>query len=39
VERFLQMSDEFSNINIDDECCCKENEDAAAGNDDKPFQN
>jgi ribonuclease HI len=26
VERFLQMSDEFTNINIDDECCCDEDE-------------
>jgi hypothetical protein len=29
VERFLQMRDEFSNVNIDDECCCEEDEDAA----------
>jgi hypothetical protein len=24
VERFLQMSDEFANSNIDDEYCCEE---------------
>jgi hypothetical protein len=32
VERFLQMSDEFSNVNIDDECCCEINEDATVFN-------
>jgi hypothetical protein len=26
VERFLQMSDEFANVNIDDECCYEEGE-------------
>jgi len=24
VERFLQMSDEFANVNINDEFCCEE---------------
>jgi hypothetical protein len=26
------MSDEFANVNIDDECCCKVNEDAIVFN-------
>jgi hypothetical protein len=39
VERFLQMSDEFANINIDDECCCDKDGSADARSDDDPFQN
>jgi hypothetical protein len=39
VERFLQMSDKFANVNIDDECCCEEDENAVARSDDEPFQN
>jgi ribonuclease HI len=39
VERFLQMSDEFANINIDDECCCNEDESEDARSNDDPFQN
>jgi hypothetical protein len=39
VERFLQMSDEFSNLNIDDECSYQENEDANVFNNDELFQN
>jgi hypothetical protein len=39
VERFLQMSDEFANINIDDECCCDKDESADAHSNDDPFQN
>jgi hypothetical protein len=39
VERFLQMSDEFANINIDDECCCEVNEDATVFNNNDMFQN
>jgi hypothetical protein len=39
VERFLRMSDDFTNINIDDECCCDEYGSAYAHNDDDPFQN
>jgi hypothetical protein len=37
VERFLQMSDEFANANIDDECLCEEDEDATAFNNNDPF--
>jgi hypothetical protein len=37
VERFLQMSDEFANINIDDECCCDEDESADARSNDDPL--
>jgi hypothetical protein len=33
------MSDEFANLNIDDECCCEENEDATVLNNDDLFQN
>jgi hypothetical protein len=33
------MSDEFANSNIDDECCCEENEDATVFNNDDLFQN
>jgi hypothetical protein len=39
VERFLQMSDEFPNVNIDDECCCEEDEDIASCSNDDSFQN
>jgi len=39
VERFLQMSDEFANINIDDECCCEEDESTDPHSEDDPFQN
>jgi hypothetical protein len=39
VERFLQMSDEFDNMNIDYECCCEEDEDVAMRSNDDPFQN
>jgi hypothetical protein len=39
VERFLQMSDKFANVNIDDECCCEEDEITAAHGNDDPFQN
>jgi hypothetical protein len=39
VEIFLQMSDEFSNVNIDDECCCEVNEDAVVFNNNDLFQN
>jgi hypothetical protein len=37
VERFLQMSDEFTNVNIDGECCCEEDEDKCVRNNDDPF--
>jgi hypothetical protein len=37
VELFLQMSDEFANMNIDDECCYDEDESADARSDDDPF--
>ena len=33
------MSDEFANLNIDDECCCEENEDVVVFNNDDFFQN
>jgi hypothetical protein len=33
------MSDEFDNLNIDDECFCEENEDADVFNNDDLFQN
>ena len=33
------MSDEFANLNIDNECCCEENEDATIFNNDDLFQN
>jgi hypothetical protein len=39
VERFLQMSDEFTNVNIDDECCCEVNEEAVVFNNNDLFQN
>jgi hypothetical protein len=39
VEIFLQMSNEFANINIDDECCCNEYESETARNNNDPFQN
>jgi hypothetical protein len=39
VERFLLMSDEFANTNIDEECCCDEDESADACSNDDPFQN
>jgi hypothetical protein len=39
VESFLQMSDEFANMNIDDECCCDEDESAYERSDEDPFQN
>jgi hypothetical protein len=38
VERFLQMSDEFTNVNIDYECCCAEYENEVAHGNDDPFQ-
>jgi hypothetical protein len=38
VERFLQMSDEFANTNIDDECSCDEDGSADAHSNDDPFQ-
>jgi hypothetical protein len=37
VERFLQMSDEFANVNIDDECYCEEDEDIVAHSNDVTF--
>jgi hypothetical protein len=37
VERFLQMSDKFANVNIDDECCCEEDEYVAACSNEDPF--
>jgi ribonuclease HI len=37
VEIFLQMSDGFSNMNIDDECCCDEDESLDVHSDDIPF--
>jgi hypothetical protein len=39
VERFLQMSDEFANSNIDDECCREDNEDETMFTNDDCFQN
>jgi hypothetical protein len=39
VEIFLQMSDEFANINNDDECCCNEDKSADARSNEDPFQN
>jgi hypothetical protein len=39
VERFLQMSDEFSNVNIDYESCCEENEDIVLLRNNDLFQN
>jgi hypothetical protein len=33
------MSDEFANINIDDECCCDEDERVDVCSDENPFQN
>jgi hypothetical protein len=39
VERFLQMSDEFANMNIDDEYCCEDDENAVERSDNDPFQN
>jgi hypothetical protein len=39
VERFIQMSDEFVNVNIDDECCCNEDERTIARSNKDPFQN
>jgi hypothetical protein len=39
VERFVQMSDDFSNTNIDDECSCDEDGRADACSNDNPFQN
>jgi hypothetical protein len=37
VERFLQMSDEFTNVNIDDEYFYDEDGSAYACSDDDPF--
>jgi hypothetical protein len=31
------MSDEFANMNIDDEYCCEEDEDIVEHSDDDPF--
>jgi len=39
VERYLQMSNKFANINIDDKCYCDEDESVDARNDDDPFWN
>jgi hypothetical protein len=39
VERFLQMTDEFVNSNIDDEYCCDQEEDAVVFTNDDCFQN
>jgi ribonuclease HI len=39
VERFLLMSDEFANTNIDEEYCDDEDESADARSNDDPFQN
>jgi hypothetical protein len=39
VERFLLMSDEFANTNIDEECYNDEDESMDARNNDDPFQN
>jgi hypothetical protein len=39
VERFLQMSDKFANVNIDDECCYEVNEDADVLKNNDPFHN
>ena len=39
VVRFLQMTDEFFNSNIDDENCCDQEEDAAMFSNDDCFQN
>jgi hypothetical protein len=39
VERFLQMTDEFVNSNIDDEYCCDQEEDATVFTNDDYFQN
>jgi hypothetical protein len=36
---FLQMTDEFANINIDDENCCDREEDAGIASNDDCFQN
>ena len=33
------MSDEFANMNIDDECCCDEDGNTTACSNDDPFQN
>jgi hypothetical protein len=38
VEIFLQMSDAFANMNIDDECWCDEDESMDVRSDDEPFQ-
>ena len=37
VEIFLQMSDEFASVNIDDECCCDKDRNMAARGNDDPF--
>jgi len=39
VKRFIQMSDEFTNVNIDYECCCEEDESVDAHSKNDPFQN
>jgi hypothetical protein len=39
VEIFLQMSDEFANMNINDECFCEENEYATMLKNNDLFQN
>jgi hypothetical protein len=33
------MSNEFANVNIDDECCCDEDERKVVHNNENPFQN
>ena len=38
VEIFLQMSNEFANVNIDNECCCVEYESTVVRGNDDPFQ-
>jgi hypothetical protein len=37
VERFLQMNDEFANINIDDKCCCDEDESTDVRSNENPL--
>jgi ribonuclease HI len=39
VEGFLQMSDEFANVNIDEERCCEVNEDATVFSNNELFHN
>jgi len=39
VEIFIQMSDKFVNINIDDECCCNKDGSADVRSNEDPFHN